>query len=259
MSAVEAGQAPRDDALPILPPALRLAGKRVVVTGAAEGVGRATAQVLASLGADLVVSDRNSLADLKASLPASTRVDMVQADMGEPGFAESLFAFGPVYGLAHCAAVFYPGAVGRDELLARIGKVLDLNVRVPLELGLYAIEHMRANGGGRIVLIGSVGGRNGGVAAAAPADYVASKGALHTLMRNLSRHGVGEDVLVNAVAPGPTRTAMTKDVTYAEGGLPRGRMAEPEEIAWPIAFLLTPAAANVSGAVFDVNGGTFVG
>jgi NAD(P)-dependent dehydrogenase (short-subunit alcohol dehydrogenase family) len=91
------------------------------VTGAAQGVGRATARAAALLGAHLVVSDRCPLDELKASLPGHTVVDTVQGDMGEPGFAERLFEFGPVYGLAHCAAVFYPGAVGKAELLARIG------------------------------------------------------------------------------------------------------------------------------------------
>jgi len=65
-------------------------------------------------------------------------------------------------------------------------------------------------------------------------------------------------VLVNAVAPGPVETPMTRGFNLAPS-LPMGRMGRPEELAWPIAFLCTPAASYLSGAVVDVNGGVFVG
>ncbi|WP_084360435.1 SDR family NAD(P)-dependent oxidoreductase [Hydrogenophaga palleronii] len=91
------------------------------------------------------------------------------------------------------------------------------------------------------------------------ATYAASKGAVHNIVRWLSRRAVGRGVMVNGVAPGPVRTAMTAQSTVNAEQLPTGRMAEPDEIAWTIAFLCTPAASYLSGAIVDVNGGALVG
>jgi 3-oxoacyl-[acyl-carrier protein] reductase len=109
-----------------------------------------------------------------------------------------------------------------------------------------------------LVLVGSVAGRTGGTSVNTPPDYAASKGAVHALVKWLSRQGIRRGVLVNAVAPGPVETPMTRGFDAA-GGLPLGRLGKPEELAWPIAFLCTPAASYLSGAILDVNGGAFVG
>ncbi|MGH7155820.1 MAG: SDR family NAD(P)-dependent oxidoreductase, partial [Acetobacteraceae bacterium] len=118
--------------------------------------------------------------------------------------------------------------------------------------------HLAENGGGALVLVGSVAGRTGGTSPTTPPDYAASKGAVHALIKLLSRQGIGRGVLVNGVAPGPVETPMTRGFDLADR-LPIGRMARPEELAWPIAFLCTPAASYLSGALVDVNGGAFVG
>jgi 3-oxoacyl-[acyl-carrier protein] reductase len=135
---------------------------------------------------------------------------------------------------------------------------MDINVRVPLTLAAAAIDHMAQHGGGSIVLVGSVAGRTGGTSVNTPPDYSASKGAVHALVKWLSRQAIGRGVLVNGVAPGPVQTPMTTGFTSG-AQLPLGRMGRPEELAWPIAFLCTPAASYFSGAILDVNGGAFVG
>ena len=81
---------------------------------------------------------------------------------------------------------------------------------------------------------------------------------MHALVKWLSRQAIGHGVLVNGVAPGPVQTPMTTGFTSG-AQLPLGRMGRPEELAWPIAFLCTPAASYFSGAILDVNGGAFVG
>jgi 3-oxoacyl-[acyl-carrier protein] reductase len=81
---------------------------------------------------------------------------------------------------------------------------------------------------------------------------------VHALVKWSSRHGVGHGVMVNAVAPGPVDTPMESGSNLGPS-LPLGRMGRAEEIAWPIAFLCTPAASYLSGAILDVNGGAFVG
>lgn len=243
-----------------LPAALNLAGRRVAVTGAANGIGRATAGVLSCLGAELLLVDFKPLAGVRQELEAQgARVSTLQADMTSDGFIAEFTSAGPFYALAHCAAIHIHDDWALADQRARFHRVMDMNVRVPLELGMAAIEQMASNGGGRIVMTGSAAGRNGGTSATTPPDYAASKGAVHTVVRWLSRRAVSRSVMVNAVAPGPVRTAMTAHSTINHAQLPAGRMAEPEEIAWAIAFLCSPAASYLSGAVIDVNGGAFVG
>jgi NAD(P)-dependent dehydrogenase (short-subunit alcohol dehydrogenase family) len=244
-----------------LPKALSLAGRRIAVTGAASGIGQATARAAAELGATLLLNDRASLAEVRAQLEAAgATVETLEGDLAEEGFVERLIAKGPIDGFAHCA-----GILGRTPLhkapspRERFHETMDVNVRVPIELGLALIEHMGARGGGSIVMIGSVAGRTGGTSLSTPIDYAASKGAVHVVVRWLSRQGVGRGVLINGVAPGPIQTPMTAGSTVDPTLLPRGRMGTPEEIAWMIMMLLTPAASYVSGAILDCNGGSYVG
>ena len=165
----------------------------------------------------------------------------------------------PIHAVAHCAAIL-EGRPWREDRNwhDRFHRVMDINVRVPLTLAAAAIDHMAGHGGGAIVLVGSVAGRTGGTSVNTPPDYSASKGAVHALVKWLSRQAIGRGVLVNGVAPGPVQTPMTTGFT-AGAQLPLGRLGRPEELAWPIAFLCTPAASYFSGAILDVNGGAFVG
>lgn len=246
---------------PALPKALSLAGQRIVVTGAASGIGHAAALAAAELGARLLLVDRAPLAALAAELQAlGTKADSIEGDLTDPAFLKRVVESGRVDGLAHCAGILYPSAKSRARSRRdRFLEVMDINVRVPIELGEALIEPMAAQGGGRIVMIGSVAGRTGGTTRSTPVDYAASKGALHVIVRWLSRQAVGQGVLVNGVAPGPIETPMTTGAKFDAALLPRGRMGRPEEIAWMVTMLLTPAASFVSGAVLDVNGGGYVG
>ena len=244
-----------------LPKALSLDGRRIAVTGAASGIGRATAKVAAELGATLLLTDRMSLSEVSRECTAlGANVDMLEGDLTDAAVIERLIAKGPIDGLAHCAGILGRTPLHKDASpRERFHQTMDVNVRVPIDLGMALIEHMAARGGGSIVMIGSVAGRTGGTSLATPVDYSASKGAVHVVVRWLSRQAVGRGVLVNGVAPGPVQTAMTAGSTIDPKALPRGRMGQPEEIAWMIMMLLSPAASYVSGAILDVNGGSYVG
>ena len=243
-----------------LPLALDLRGRRVLVTGAASGIGRATAVALAQLGAELLLTDRAPLAATRTEVELhGATCAVTEGDLTSDALIAALFSTGRVSAVAHCAAIL-ESRNWRDDANwgARFQRVMDINVRVPLTLATAAIDHMAAHGGGSIVLVGSVAGRTGGTSPNTPPDYAASKGAVHALVKWLSRQAVGRGVLVNGVAPGPVQTPMTTGFT-AGAQLPLGRLGRPEELAWPIAFLCTPAASYFSGAIVDVNGGAFVG
>jgi 3-oxoacyl-[acyl-carrier protein] reductase len=243
-----------------LPDALSLAGKRALVTGAASGIGKATALVLAQLGADLLLTDLAPLQDIGDQVRAAGRTcELAQGDLTDDAFTAGLFDHGRLHAVAHCAGILVGRPWTEDRAWhERFYRVMDVNVRVPLQIAGAAIDHMAANGGGNIVLVGSVAGKTGGTSLSTPPDYAASKGAVHALVKWLSRSAVGQGVLVNAVAPGPVETPMTVGSTLGPN-LPLGRMGRADELAWPIAFLCTPAASYLSGAILDVNGGAFVG
>lgn len=244
----------------ILPAALSLQGRRVLVTGAASGIGKATAHVLTQLGADLVITDRAPMDDVRDDIRScGGACEAVQGDLTDDAFIAAFFAGGRVHAVAHCAGVLVGRPWTEDRAWhERFHRVMDINVRVPLQLAAAAIDHMAGHGGGRVVLVGSVAGKTGGTSVTTPPDYAASKGGVHTLVKWLSRQAVGRGVLVNAVAPGPVETPMTHGFN-AGAALPMGRMGRPEELAWPIAFLCSDAASYLSGAILDVNGGAFVG
>ncbi len=243
-----------------LPAALSMQNKCALVTGAASGIGKATALVLAQLGADLLIADRASMETTQNEIHAGGGVCTVaQGDLTDNAFIASFFTSGRVHAVAHCAGILEGRLWTEDPAWHdRFHRVMDINVRVPLQLAAAATDHMAAHGGGNIALVGSVAGKTGGTSVNTPPDYSASKGALHALVKWLSRNAVGRGVLINAVAPGPVETPMTRGFNLGPT-LPMGRIGRPEELAWPIAFLCTSAASYLSGAILDVNGGAFVG
>ncbi len=243
-----------------IPAGISMEGKRVLVTGAASGIGKATAMVLADLDAELVLCDLSPMDATRDETQArGAATSVVQGDLTDQTFLASLFAGERLHAMAHCAGILMGRPWHEDAgWYDRFHRMMDVNVRVPLEIAHAATEHMAAHGGGHIVLVGSVAGKTGGTSLSTPPDYSASKGAVHALVKWMSRNAVGRGVMVNAVAPGPVQTAMTRNSNMGPT-LPLGRMGYAEELAWPIAFLCSAGASYMSGAILDVNGGAFVG
>lgn len=248
-----------------LPGALSLRGRKVLVTGAASGIGRSTARCLAELGADLVLCDRGSLDETVAEASAlGASVTTLQGDLTDEAHIATILTHGPFFGFASVAGVFR--APGDPSPVEAFDFVMHVNVRAPLMLASAIIDQIDPAVGGYVVLVGSSAGRSAGGSLGTPteyATYAASKGAVHTLVRALSRRAAGRNVLINGVAPGVVRTPMLDSIkpelAQSQAVSPLGRAADPHELAWPIALLCTPAASFMAGALVDVNGGSFVG
>jgi 3alpha(or 20beta)-hydroxysteroid dehydrogenase len=242
-------------------------GKVCVVTGAARGIGEATARVLAGGGASTVLVDQRD--ELVAGVAESLgdRAVAVAADVtSEAGWADvvatAVDAFGRVDVLVNNAGIIRVKPLMETDL-ELFRRVLDTNL-VSAFLGLRAVvPTMRDQGGGAVVNLSSPQGLEGREGMSA---YTASKFGVRGLTRTAAIELGPDGIRVNCVVPGPTRTAMTtrkgwsdEDYDRAYGGYPLQRMAAPEEVAAVIAFLASDEASYCTGADFVVDGGVLAG
>ena len=245
-----------------------LQGRIALITGGAQGIGRAIADELAAAGATILLADVN-----EAKL-AETVAEMESRGKTAAGFAinvanqESIKAgakaiqekFGKVEILVNNAGIT------RDNLALRMKPedwdlVLNINLTGAFLLTQALLPKMLRNGWGRIVNIASVVGRTG---QAGQVNYAASKAGLIGFTRSLAREVASRGITVNAVAPGYIETPMTavlsEEVTKAMmATIPLGRGGTPKDVAQAVKFLASDAASYITGHVLDVNGGMFMG
>jgi len=147
------------------------------VTGAASGIGKATALVLAQLGATLLITNRARLDDTGDEIQVAGGVcDAAQGDLADDAFVASFFAGERLHAVAHCAGILEGRPWNEDAgWHERYHRVMDVNVRVPLQLAAAAIDHVAAHGGGHMALVGSVAGKTGGTSLSTPPDCSALK------------------------------------------------------------------------------------
>lgn len=229
-----------------------LAGSRVLVTGAAGGIGQAIAAAFRAVGAELVLLDRaEALAGAAAAGGTPLPCDL--ADRAElRRAAREAERRGPLAALVHCAGVFRRAPMGGADAEAAWDEALAVNLSAPFLLTRALLPALR---GGAVVHVTST--RADTAAADAPA-YTASKGGLAALTAALAVDLAPQGVRVNAVAPGDTATPMSLGDAASEALLarvPLGRRAMPEEVAAAVVFLASPLAAFVTGATLHVDGG----
>ena len=247
----------------------RLAGKSAVITGAAKGIGRATADLFATEGARLVATDIDAagLERLREDLDSrGAECATVVGDVSKPDDARRMIE----------AAVEHYGRL--DILVANAGiiplrtiteatpedwdEVMSIDGRGMFLTCKYAIEQMLQNGGGSIVCLSSISGMAGQSSQSTygPAKFVASG-----LTKHLAVEWADRGIRVNAVAPGTIRTERVRQLPDEPGGAeyieqiirmhPMGRLGEPEEVARAIAFLASDEASFITGAILPVDGG----
>lgn len=246
----------------------RLQGRVAVVTGAASGIGRAITVQLAGEGALVIAADVNGprLQETAALAAEGGKTVTVLGDLRDPATLQRIVAVADEQGgadiLVNNAGVmdwFLPAADVDDETWDRL---MDINAKAPMRLMRAVIPTMAEKGRGAIVNIASIGGLVGGTAGLA---YTASKHALVGMTRNTAFFYGPKGIRTNAVCPGGVATNIAEGgaqprVPWAferlQAGFARGqRMAQPEEIASLVAWLVSDEAVNVNGAIIPSDGG----
>ncbi len=242
-----------------------LDGRIALVTGAAQGIGRAIALRLAQAGARVACCDLAEQApDLLAELGPEAAYfccDVSDADQVEATVDAVAEQLGKLHILVNNAGIAIDGLL----LLARPEewrKVMAVNLDGAFNFTRSAARYLlRARKAGRVVNVSSVVGETG---SAGQAAYCASKAGLLGLTRSLAREFAPRGVTVNAVSPGYIQTPMTEAYADTERGaellaaIPLGRIGEPEEVAETVRFLCSPGAGYITGQVLRINGGLYI-
>ena len=247
-----------------------LRGRAAIITGAATGIGRASAVLFARAGARVALADvrapelEQTLTEVRAAGGEGTAI---AADLARPEdcaavVEQAMRAFGRLDVLLNNAGVgtMVVGGTVESIALERWDLAQDVNVRAIYLVSRAAVPHMRGRGGA-IVNIASVSAFRGSVERPSHA-YAASKGAVLALTRAMAASYGRDGIRVNAICPGVIRTRLTADIVEGaeraakEGrGIPLGRVGEPEDIARCALFLASDDAAFVSGAALVADGG----
>jgi 3-oxoacyl-[acyl-carrier protein] reductase len=240
----------------------RLDGKLAIVTGAARGIGRASALALTRAGADVALMDVLDVEEAAGAVrvaggrPIARRVDVSDRMAVQEAVADLSAERGGIDVLVTAAGI-YGTTSGLDDLNEEeVEQVLAVNLKGTLWMVQAAYPHMTERGG-KIVCIGSVAGKVGGLLAGP--HYVASKGGIHALVKWLAKAGAPHGVYANGIAPGAIETDMIEGKGYAADYCPLGRLGQPEDIAEAVVFLASPASNYITGIVLDVNGGYYMG
>jgi 3-oxoacyl-[acyl-carrier protein] reductase len=246
---------------------MELTGKVALVTGAAQGIGKAVALLLARNGADIVVSDINlekaeeTVKEIEAigRKAMAIRADVAKSDDVERMVQTIIEKFGQIDILVNNAGIT------RDRLILRMTEedwdvVLNINLKGTFHCTKAVIRHMSKQKRGKIVNIASVVGEMGN---AGQANYSASKAGVIGFTKTIAREFAQRRINVNAIAPGYIETPMTealpeKAKEELKRMIPMERLGQPEDVAHAVLFLVSEASSYITGQVLNVNGGIYM-
>ena len=247
---------------------MRLKDKVAVITGGGQGIGRTIAETYAAQGAKLALWDVNeetvkrTADELKAKFNVETmgaKVDVTKFEDVESGMKRVVDTFGRIDILVNNAGIT------KDNLVLRMSDaewdaVLAVNLKGPFNCTKAVFSPMRKAGGGRIINIASIVGLMGN---AGQANYSSSKGGLIAMTKTCAREFSKKNILVNAIAPGFIRTAMTDKLSdevkkTLAAQIPLERLGEPQDVANAALFLASDESSYVTGQVLSVNGGMYM-
>jgi 3-oxoacyl-[acyl-carrier protein] reductase len=243
-----------------------VAGKRAIVTGAASGMGRATAHLLADEGAKVAVVDvvgdgvKQVVDEIVGAggTAAGYVLDLAQHDQIVPTVARIRADLGPIDILVNNAGMVAAGPVDGPSYLDDLQRTLDVDLTAHVLTIRAALPHLKASGEGRIVNIASTEGLG---ATKGMSPYTASKTGVIGLTRSLALEYGETGVTVNCICPGPIRTGMTAAIPddakdkFARRRVPKRRYGAPEEVAHVTCSLVLPASSYLNGAIIPVDGG----
>jgi 3-oxoacyl-[acyl-carrier protein] reductase len=250
---------------------ISLAGKAALVTGGSRGIGAATVKIFAQAGADVVFSyhqNREAAAQVEQETRKhGTRIEPFKADLGKTEDARKLVEharerLGRLDILVANAGIWNHKDAPIEKLTEREwDEMVRVNLKSVYAVAHFAVPHMIAQGGGRIVTVSSVAGQRG---TPFHTHYAATKGAIISFSKGLALELARHNILVNCVAPGFVDTDIWKSASKDKkkfkqwlAAYPLKRVATPEEVAGPILFAVSDLATFVTAEVINVNGGSF--
>ena len=246
-------------------------GQTVLITGAARGIGRATALAFAGGGARIALHYRSSRAEAESTLQALPGKGhaLFAADLRDPAACERLISdvaqdFGALHILVNNAGIYEVRPVANTDYAAWRAtweRTLASNLVAPANLSFLAAQVMQRQGGGKIINISSRGAFRGEPDAPA---YGASKAGLNQLSQSLAQALAPHNIFVGVVAPGFVHTDMAAELLEGPGGeaikkqSPLGRVATPEEVAQAVLRLAADGMMAATGCILDVNGASYL-